>query len=49
MVNGLTNSELKDFLDEKSFQYNQKNFIDSDPIQVPHKFKKNKTLKFLHF
>lgn len=36
MESGLTNSELKDFLDEKSFQYNQKTFIDSDPIQIPH-------------
>ena len=29
MESGLTNSELKDFLDEKSFQYNQKKFINS--------------------
>ena len=49
MVNGLTNSELKDFLDEKSFQYNQKSFIDSDPIQVPHKFKKKQDIEISSF
>ena len=49
MVNGLTNSELKDFLDEKSFQYNQKSFIDSDPIQVPHQFKKKQDIEISSF
>ena len=49
MVNGLTNYEIKDFLDEKSFQYNQKSFIDSDPIQVPHKFKKKQDIEISSF
>lgn len=31
-------SELKDFLDEKVHLYNQSNFIESDPIQIPHRF-----------
>lgn len=30
--------ELKSFLDEKSDQYNQIDFIDNDPIQIPHRF-----------
>ena len=31
--------ELKEYLDFKSDQYNNPNFIESDPIQIPHKFK----------
>lgn len=31
-------SELKDFLEEKYNQYNRPSFIESDPIQIPHKF-----------
>jgi len=38
MVNGLSDNELKEFLDSKYLQYNQKKFIESDPIQVPHNF-----------
>ena len=30
--------ELKDFLDSKANQYNTPEFIDSDPIQIPHCF-----------
>lgn len=30
--------ELRSFLDEKVLQYNNKNFIDSDPVQIPHLF-----------
>jgi len=31
-------NELKEFLDQKVLQYNQPEFIDSDPIQIPHQF-----------
>ena len=31
-------SELKDFLDEKTWFYNRPAFIEQDPIQVPHQF-----------
>lgn len=31
-------SELKEFLEEKVFLYNQPNFIETDPIQIPHLF-----------
>lgn len=31
-------SELKDFLEEKYDLYNRKEFIDSDPVQIPHLF-----------
>ena len=31
-------SELKDFLDEKVLLYNKPDFIETDPIQIPHLF-----------
>jgi uncharacterized protein (TIGR02757 family) len=31
-------NERKEFLDEKVIQYNHPDFIDSDPIQIPHRF-----------
>ncbi|WP_284652026.1 TIGR02757 family protein [Flavobacterium terrisoli] len=34
----MTKSELKEFLDEKVALYNHPNFIESDPIQIPHQF-----------
>lgn len=34
----MNKSELKDFLDEKVIQYNNLDFIESDPIQIPHSF-----------
>lgn len=30
--------ELKEFLDEKVIQYNNANFIENDPIQIPHQY-----------
>ena len=32
----LNNSELKEFLDVKVIQYNKPDFIESDPLQIPH-------------
>jgi uncharacterized protein (TIGR02757 family) len=34
----LNQSELKEFLDEKVELYNNPNFIESDPIQIPHQY-----------
>jgi uncharacterized protein (TIGR02757 family) len=34
----MTQNELKDFLDEKVELYNHPNFIESDPIQIPHQY-----------
>lgn len=31
-------TELKEFLDEKVLKYNNSEFIESDPIQIPHQF-----------
>lgn len=37
--------ELKIFLDEKVIRYNQKEFIDNDPIQIPHMFKNKQDIE----
>ena len=34
----MNKSELKEFLDDKVLEYNNPKFIESDPIQIPHKF-----------
>lgn len=34
----MNKAELKEFLDQKVIQYNSPKFIESDPIQIPHKF-----------
>jgi hypothetical protein len=34
----LNQDELKDFLELKTIQYNNLNFIDLDPISIPHRF-----------
>lgn len=34
----MNKKELKDFLDEKVLEYNNPKFIESDPIQIPHRY-----------
>ncbi|WP_111707806.1 TIGR02757 family protein [Lutibacter citreus] len=34
----MTQVELKEFLNEKVLEYNNPKFIESDPVQIPHKF-----------
>lgn len=45
----MTNSELKSFLDEKVDLYNNPNFIDSDPIQIPHQFSDKEDIEIAGF
>lgn len=49
MGNGLSFSELKEFLEEKYVKYNALGFIDSDPIQVPHMFNKKEDIEICSF
>ncbi len=42
-------SELKDFLDEKVIIYNNPNFIETDPIQIPHKFSLKEDIEIAGF
>ena len=37
-MKGLFDNDLKGFLDEKVLKYNNPDFIDSDPIRIPHQF-----------
>lgn len=41
--------DLKDFLDEKVAFYNNIEFIDSDPIQIPHQFSKKEDIEIAAF
>lgn len=45
----MTKSELKDFLDEKVDLYNHPNFIESDPIQIPHQFSLKEDIEIAGF
>jgi len=38
-------SELKAFLDEKFYEYNQPAFIENDPVQIPHLFDKKEDIE----
>jgi hypothetical protein len=38
----MNQSELKDFLEKKVLQYNTLDFIDSDPVQIPHLYTKRR-------
>ncbi|MFV8370114.1 TIGR02757 family protein [Flavobacterium sp. LB2R40] len=42
-------SELKSFLDEKVTQYNTLDFIDSDPVQIPHLFSQKEDIEIAGF
>ena len=42
-------SELKSFLDFKVEQYNTPEFIESDPIQIPHQFSKKEDIEIAGF
>ncbi|CVK16624.1 TIGR02757 family protein [Apibacter mensalis] len=41
--------ELKPFLDQKVEQYNTINFIETDPIQIPHQFNKKEDIEISGF
>ncbi|WP_299433789.1 TIGR02757 family protein [uncultured Maribacter sp.] len=45
----MTKKELKDFLDAKVVQYNRPDFIESDPIQIPHTFSKKEDIEISAF
>jgi uncharacterized protein (TIGR02757 family) len=41
--------DLKEFLDYKAEEYNSPKFIDSDPIQLPHRFIKKEDIEIVSF
>ncbi len=45
----MNKDELKEFLDEKVLKYNRPEFIDNDPIQIPHLFSKKEDIEIAGF
>ncbi len=45
----MNRQELKSFLDEKVEQYNTPEFIESDPIQIPHLFTQKEDIEIAGF
>ncbi len=45
----MEHSELKELLDHKYFQYNNSEFIESDPIQIPHSFSTKQDIEIAAF
>ena len=45
----ISNIDLKEFLDSKVLQYNNLNFIESDPIQIPHLFTQKEDIEIAGF
>jgi uncharacterized protein (TIGR02757 family) len=45
----LSTIELKEFLDEKVLKYNTKNFIEPDPISIPHRYKLKEDIEISSF
>ncbi|WGH75595.1 TIGR02757 family protein [Tenacibaculum tangerinum] len=45
----MNTKELKEFLDEKVQQYNNPDFIESDPIQIPHQFSLKEDIEIAGF
>ena len=45
----MTEAELQDFLDQKVLQYNTLDFIESDPVQIPHLFTQKEDIEIAGF
>lgn len=45
----MTQKELKEFLDEKADRYNRPEFIEADPIQIPHHFTRKEDIEIAGF
>jgi uncharacterized protein (TIGR02757 family) len=45
----MNHSELKSFLDQKVIQYNTLDFIESDPVQIPHLFSQKEDIEIAGF
>jgi len=41
--------QIKEFLDQKYLTYNQPNFIENDPISIPHKYSKKEDIEITGF
>jgi uncharacterized protein (TIGR02757 family) len=41
--------DIKEFLEEKYLQYNNRSFIETDPVQIPHRFTKKEDIEIAGF
>lgn len=48
-MSGLPVDDIKDFLDEKCLRYNRPEFIESDPISIPHSFTREEDIELSAF
>jgi uncharacterized protein (TIGR02757 family) len=48
-MDNLTTSELKEFLDYKVYQFNRPEFIELDPISIPHRFSLKEDIEIAAF
>ena len=46
---GISEKDLKEFLDEKADLYNRPSFIEHDPISIPHRFSKKEDIEISGF
>ena len=49
MNSTLTDNQLKSLLDKKTEEYNNFEFITTDPIQIPHRFTKKEDIEIAGF
>ena len=45
----MVNQEIKLFLEEKVYQYNNSQFIEPDPISIPHRFVRKEDIEIAGF
>ncbi|RRQ48556.1 TIGR02757 family protein [Maribacter algicola] len=45
----MNKKELKEFLDQKVIEYNNPKFLESDPIQIPHRYNKKEDIEISGF
>ena len=49
MKRDISDNDLKNLLEEKYLKYNTIHFIDSDPVQIPHRFKEKNDIEISAF
>jgi len=49
LINNFIKNSIKDFLEQKVIQYNNPKFIESDPIQIPHRYQLKEDIEIASF
>ena len=45
----MNKKDIAEFLEEKYIQYNNSNFIEDDPVKIPHEYTKIEDIEILRF